>query len=91
MNKAELVESVQKALGAETSKAAAERSVAAVIDGISKGLKKDKAVQLIGFGTFSVTKRAARIGVNPQSGEKIKIKASKTVKFKPGAALKELI
>lgn len=91
MNKAELVESVQKALGAETSKAAAERAVAAVIDGISKGLKKDKAVQLIGFGTFSVTKRAARVGVNPQSGEKIKIKASKTVKFKPGAALKELI
>lgn len=91
MNKAELVESVQKALGAETSKAASERAVAAVIDGISKGLKKDKTVQLIGFGTFSVTKRAARIGVNPQSGEKIKIKASKTVKFKPGAALKELI
>lgn len=91
MNKAELVESVQKALGAETSKAAAERAVAAVIEGISKGLKKDKSVQLIGFGTFSVAKRAARTGVNPQSGEKIKIKASKTVKFKPGASLKSSI
>jgi nucleoid DNA-binding protein len=91
MNKAQLVESVQKALGGETSKAAAERAVAAVIDGIEKGLKKDKEVQLIGFGTFKVAKRAARMGINPQSGEKIKIKASKTVKFKVGASLKEKI
>ena len=50
--------------------------------------KKDKNVQLIGFGTFSVTKRAARDGINPQTGEKIKIKASKAVKFKAGAGLK---
>ena len=91
MNKAELVEVVQKNLGGDTSKAAAERAVQAVIDGVEKGLKRDKAVQLIGFGTFSVTKRAARQGINPQTGEKIKIKASKTVKFKPGAALKEKI
>jgi nucleoid DNA-binding protein len=91
MNKAQLVESVQKTLGGETSKAAAERAVAAVIDGIEKGLKKDKEVQLIGFGTFKVAKRAARMGINPQSGEKIKIKASKTVKFKVGASLKEKI
>jgi len=92
MNKAELVESVQKSLGGDTSKAAAERAVAAVLDGITKGLKsKDKTVQLIGFGTFSVAKRAARTGINPQSGEKIKIKASKTVKFKPGAGLKGTI
>ena len=87
MNKAELVESVQKSLGADTSKAAAERAVAAVIEGIEKGLKKDKSVQLIGFGTFSVAKRAAREGINPQTKEKIKIKASKTVKFKVGAGL----
>lgn len=91
MNKAQLVESVQKSLGGDTSKAAAERAVAAVIDGIEKGLKKDKEVQLIGFGTFKVAKRAARMGINPQSGEKIKIKASKTVKFKVGASLKEKI
>jgi len=91
MNKSELVESVQKTLGGDTSKAAAERAVAAVLEGVVKGLKKDKAVQLIGFGTFSVAKRAARMGINPQSGEKIKIKASKTVKFKVGAALKEKI
>ena len=91
MNKSELVESVQKTLGGDTSKAAAERAVAAVLEGVVKGLKKDKAVQLIGFGTFSVAKRAARMGINPQSGEKIKIKASRTVKFKVGAALKEKI
>ena len=91
MNKSDLVESVQKSLGGDTSKAAAERSVAAVLDGIEKGLKKDKSVQLIGFGTFTVVKRAARQGINPQTGEKIKIKASKTVKFKVGASLKEKI
>lgn len=88
MNKAELIEAVQKQLGEETSKAAAERALEAVISGITKGIKKDKSVQLIGFGTFAVSKRAARTGVNPQTGEKIKIKASKSVKFKPGAKLK---
>jgi DNA-binding protein HU-beta len=89
MNKADLVEAVQKTLGGDTSKAAAERAVAAVIDAIGKGLKKDKAVQLIGFGTFSVVKRAARNGVNPKTKEKIKIKAGKAIKFKAGAALKK--
>ncbi len=89
MNKADLVESVQKALGPDTSKALAEKAVAAVIDGIEKGLKKDKVVQLIGFGTFTVAKRAARQGINPRTREKIKIKAGKTVKFKAGASLKE--
>lgn len=88
MNKAELVLEVQKALGKETSKAAAERAVDAVLDGIQKGVKKDKSVTLIGFGTFSVVKRSARTGINPQTKEKIKIKASKAVKFKPGSKLK---
>lgn len=90
MNKAELIGEVQKNLGGDTSKAAAERAVEAVLDGIKKGVKKDKTVQLIGFGTFSVAKRAAREGVNPRTKEKIKIKASRTVKFKPGATLKAL-
>lgn len=90
MNKAELVLEVQKTLGKDTSKAAAERAVEAVIDAVKKGIKKDKAVQLIGFGTFSVAKRAARTGINPKTREKIKIKASRTVKFKAGAQLKEL-
>lgn len=88
MNKAELVATVQKTLGEETSKAAAERAVDAVIEAIKKGIKKDKTVQVIGFGTFSVTKRAARTGINPRTKEKIKIKPSKAVKFKAGADLK---
>jgi len=89
MNKAELVIEVQKQLGKEATKAEAERAIEAVLESIKKGVKKDKAgVQLIGFGTFTVAKRAARMGVNPKTGEKIKIKASKTVKFKPGAGLK---
>ena len=88
MNKAELVAEIQKSLGNDTSKAAAERSLEAVLEGVKTGIKKDKNVQLIGFGTFSVTNRAARDGVNPQTGEKIKIKASKSVKFKAGAGLK---
>ncbi len=91
MNKAELVLEVQKNLGADTSKAAAERAVESVIEAVKKGIKKDKAVQLIGFGTFSVAKRAARKGVNPKTGESIKIAASKTVKFKAGAGLKAIL
>jgi len=86
MNKVELVTSVQKTLG--SSKADAERAVNAVIDGIKLGIKKTKTVQLIGFGTFKVGNRKARIGVNPKTGQKIKIKASKTVKFSAGKAFK---
>ena len=88
MNKAELVESVQKVLGKDTSKATAERAVEAVIEGVKAGLRKGKAVQLVGFGTFKVVQRKARIGVNPKTGEKIKIKASKNVKFSAGKDLK---
>lgn len=88
MNKAELVETVQKNLGKETSRAEAERAVVAVIDGIKAGIKKSKVVQLIGFGTFKVAERAARMGVNPKTGAKIKIKKSKTVKFAVGKELK---
>jgi len=88
MNKAELVEAVQKSLGKETSKAQAERAVNAVVESIKVGLKKSKLVQLIGFGTFKVVNRKARVGVNPKTGAKIKIKASKTVKFATGKDLK---
>jgi len=91
MNKAELIAEVQKSLGKDTSKAAAERSIEAVLEGVKKGIKKDQNVQLIGFGTFSVTDRAARDGINPQTREKIKIKASKSVKFKAGAGLKAIL
>lgn len=90
MNKGELIEAVKANLGADASKAQAERAVEAVIDGIKQGIKKDSSVQLIGFGTFSIAKRAARKGINPKTGEKISIKASKNVKFKAGAVLKAL-
>lgn len=88
MNKAALIENVQKSIGAE-SKAEAERAVNAVIDGIKAGIKKDKVVQLIGFGTFKVVSRKARKGINPKTGEPIKIKASKNVRLVAGKALKE--
>jgi len=91
MKKAELVEVVQKSLGKETSKAAAERAVNAVVDAIKVGLKKSKSVQLIGFGTFRVVSRKARTGRNPRTGDKIKIKAGKTVRFAAGKALKTKI
>ncbi|SMP55617.1 HU family DNA-binding protein [Fibrobacter sp. UWB10] len=89
MNKQDLIDAIlaNKEAGIE-SKAAAGRAVDAVLDGIAAGLKKDASVQLIGFGTFSVKTRAARTGRNPQTGATIKIKASKTVSFKAGAALK---
>ena len=91
MNKKDLIEAMlkDKDAGIET-KVQAEKALKAVLGAVKKGLKKgDRVVQLIGFGTFRVKKRKARAGVNPQSGEKIKIKASKTVGFKPGKALKE--
>ena len=89
MNKQELIDAIlaNKDAGIE-SKAAAARALDAVLDGIAAGIKKDGNVQLIGFGTFAVKSRAARTGRNPQTGATIKIKASKTVGFKAGAALK---
>ncbi len=91
MNKVELIAAVQKSLGKEASKAEAERAVSAVIDSIKIGVKKTKVVQLVGFGTFKVAARKARMGVNPKTGDKIKIKASKSVKFTAGKAFKELL
>lgn len=87
MNKAELIQSVSSTM--KTSKAAAEKAVAAVIGGIRQGLRKNKTVQIVGFGTFSVRMRKARQGRNPQTGATITIRASKTVAFKAGKALKE--
>jgi DNA-binding protein HU-beta len=88
MNKAELIEAVQKALGKDITKRAADEAVEAVLDSIAKGIKKDKKVQIIGFGTFEVKKRAARMGRNPKTGESMKIGASKSVGFKPSSVLK---
>ncbi len=88
MNKAELTEAVLKNLGKETTKKAAGDALDAVISAIAAGIKKDKVVQIIGFGTFKVSQRAARKGRNPKTGETIKIKASKSVRFSASSALK---
>lgn len=89
MNKGDLIEAVASA--ANISKKAAGDAVEAVIDSITKALKKGESVALIGFGTFSVVKRNARTGINPATGEKIKIKAKKVAKFKAGAALAKAV
>ena len=89
MNRAELTELVAKELG--ESKAGADRAIAAVLGGIQRGLKKQKKVSLVGFGSFEVKRRKARIGRNPQTGESIKIKASKSVGFRAGKPLKESV
>ncbi|GJQ60318.1 MAG: HU family DNA-binding protein [Candidatus Scalindua sp. AMX11] len=89
MNKRDLIESVSKEL--DISKADGERAVNSVLANISKGVKKDKSVQLLGFGSFLVKKRKARKARNPQTGEMIKVKASKTVGFKVGKKFKEMI
>ena len=92
MNKSELVEEIQKNMPEGTTKAAAERALEAVLNSIRTGLtKKAKQVQLVGFGTFKRVSRKGRNGVNPRTGDKIKIAASDTVRFTPGAATKELV
>jgi DNA-binding protein HU-beta len=89
MNKGDFVGHVADA--AELSKADAARAVDAMIDVITKALKKGDTITLVGFGTFSVRKRAARMGRNPQTKEEIKIKASKNPAFKAGKALKDAV
>jgi DNA-binding protein HU-beta len=89
MNKAELVEAVYSALGKDASKRQAEDAVGAVLESIAKGIKQDKKVQIIGFGTFEAKKREARMGRNPKTGETMQIPASMTVTFKASSSLKE--
>ncbi|MCR9248431.1 MAG: HU family DNA-binding protein [bacterium] len=91
MNKAELIEEVQKNIGNDCSKAHAERAVNALLTSIQNGLQRDGEVQIVGFGTFQVKERAARMGRNPRTNEPIEIKASRTVGFRPGSALKESV
>ena len=71
------------------AKAAAGRALDAIVGGIRGSLRKGNSVTLVGFGTFAVGKRAARTGRNPRTGDSIKIKAAKVVKFRPGKALKD--
>ncbi len=89
MNKTELVEAIAKTAG--LTKADADRAVRAAIEVITKALKKGDAVQITGFGTFAVAKRATRKGRNPATGKEIKIPASKAPKFKAGALLKKAV
>jgi len=76
---------------ADISKSAAGAALEAVLEGVTGTLKKGDSVTLVGFGTFSVSRRAARDGRNPRTGETIKIKASNLAKFKAGKALKDAL
>ncbi|MBQ1473099.1 MAG: HU family DNA-binding protein [Lachnospiraceae bacterium] len=89
MNKTELVAAI--ASKADISKKDAEAAVKAFTETVTKELKKGGKVQLVGFGTFEVSKRAARTGRNPQTGKEMKIAASKAPKFKAGKALKDAV
>jgi DNA-binding protein HU-beta len=89
MNKSELIEHVAAQTG--LTKADSGRALEAVLSGIAGTLKKDGTVALIGFGSFSVGKRAARTGRNPKTGEPIEIAASRAPKFKAGAGLKDAV
>ena len=89
MNKTELIDHI--ASKADISKAAAGRSLDALIGAVKTTLKKGGTGTLVGFGTFSVSARAARTGRNPRTGETIKIKKAKVPKFRPGKALKDAV
>ncbi len=89
MNKTELVAAIAE--NAEISKKDAETAMKALIDVITEELKKGEKVQLVGFGTFEVSSRAAREGRNPQTGKAMKIAACKAPKFKAGKALKDAV
>jgi DNA-binding protein HU-beta len=90
MNKATLINEVQKILSNGTSKAAAERATDAVLAAMKRGLRRDKEVSLVGFGTFAFAVRPARNGFNPHTKQPMKIRAIKTIRFKPGAELRSL-
>ncbi|MBQ7582562.1 MAG: HU family DNA-binding protein [Lachnospiraceae bacterium] len=89
MNKTEIVAAMADSTG--LSKKDAEKALKAFTDIVAKELKQGGKVQLVGFGTFEVSERAAREGRNPQTGKTMKIAASKAPKFKPGKALKDLV
>ncbi len=89
MNKSELVERIAK--DAKLSKTQATNALNSVLGAIQATLKKGGKVTLVGFGTFSVSKRKARTGRNPQTGEKLKIAARRVARFSPGAGLKKTV
>ena len=89
MNKTELIAAI--AAKAELSKKDSEKALKAFVDAVTEELKAGKKVQLLGFGTFEVSERAARKGINPLTKKEITIKASKAPKFKAGQALKDAV
>ncbi len=89
VNKNDLISKVSSLSG--LTKADASRAVDGVFEAITSSLKKNEEVRLVGFGTFTVTKRAATEGRNPRTGEKIKIPATKLPKFRPGKGLKQAV
>jgi DNA-binding protein HU-beta len=91
MTKAELIEEVRKAKGVELTKKQTEAVVDALFEVVSRAIKKERRFAFPGFGTFVVRERKERTGRNPRTGQKITIKASKTVAFKPAPKLKSLL
>ncbi len=89
MNKAELIDAM--AAQAKLTKTDTKKALDAFVNVVSKSLKKGNKVVMVGFGTFSVSKRAARTGRNPQTGKEIKIPAKKVAKFKAGAELSKKV
>ena len=89
MNKADLIEGMAKK--ADITKVAAEKALNAFLTGVTAALKKKDRVSLVGFGSFAVSRRAARKGRNPQTGKEINIKAANVPKFRAGAALKSAV
>jgi DNA-binding protein HU-beta len=89
MTKEELIDKIAKE--AKVTKVQANKAINAFFDGVTSSLKKGKKVSFVGFGTFSVAKRKARMGRNPQTGAPIHIAASKAPKFKPGKQLKDAV
>jgi DNA-binding protein HU-beta len=89
MNRKELIDALAEKVG--STKADAERNIAGLLEVITSTLKKGDNVALVGFGTFEVRKRAARLGRNPKTGAELKIKASKVPAFKAGATLKAVV
>jgi DNA-binding protein HU-beta len=89
MTKQDLIDAVAESAGEDVSKAAVKEIIDATFEEIAKAIKKEKRFQVPGFGTFTVRQRKARTGRNPKTGETLKIKASKTVGFKPAPSLKE--
>ena len=91
MNRTELIDAMAKKMGDSATKKEAEAALKAFVDVVTEELKKGGKVQLVGFGTFEVSKRAAREGRNPRTGETMKIAESVVPKFKPGKALKDAV